>query len=68
MNRCAYFAVVDKLEQAKRVDPSVADKANELIASYREHFPSTEDLFMYGLKKGDKVEIKGWINETTTIR
>ena len=68
MNRCAYYAVVDKLEQAKRVDPSVADKANELIASYRKHYPSTEDLFMYGLKKGDKVEIKGWIGETTTIR
>ena len=68
MSRCAYFAVVDKLEQAKRVDPSVADKANELIASYRKHFPSTEDLFMYGLKKGDTVEIKGWINVTTTIR
>ena len=27
-----------------------------------------DDLFMLGYKVGDQVEIKGWINETTTIR
>lgn len=68
MSRCAFFAVIDKLEQARRVDESVASKANELISLYRKSCPTTEDLFMYGLKKGDSIEIKGWINETTTIR
>ena len=68
MSRCAYFAVIDKLEHAKRVDSTVTDKANELIAQYKKSCPTTEDLFMYGLKKGDTVEIKGWINVTTTIR
>jgi len=68
LNRCAYFAVIDKLEQAKKVDPSVADRANELIGQYKKQCPSADDLFMFGYKPGDKIEIKGWINETTTIR
>ena len=69
LDRCAYYAVLDKLEQAKRVDPSVSDKANTLIRQFSEQTASlAEDLFMYGYKKGDKIEIKGWINETTTIR
>ena len=68
LNRCAYFAVIDKLEQAKKVDSSVASKANELISSYKKQCPQPDDLFMFGYKVGDKVEIKGWINETTTIR
>lgn len=68
LNRCAYFAVIDKLEQAKKVDSSVAAKANELINSYKKQCPQPDDLFMLGYKVGDQVEIKGWINETTTIR
>lgn len=69
LNRCAYFAVLDKLEQAKSVDSSVADKANELIRDYKKQTENVaDDLFMFGYKKGDKIEIKGWINETTTIR
>ena len=69
LNRCAYFAVIDKLEQAKRVDASVADKANDLLRDYRKQTENiAEDLFMLGIKPGDKVEIKGWINETVTIR
>jgi tetratricopeptide (TPR) repeat protein len=68
LNRCAYFAVIDKLEQAKRVDSSVAERANDLISQYKKQCPQAEDLFMFGYKAGDKIEIKGWINETTTIR
>jgi len=68
LNRCSYFAVIDKLEQAKKVDPSVADRANNLIRQYKEQTPQIEDLFMLGKKAGDTVEIKGWINETVTIR
>lgn len=68
LDRCAYFAVLDKLEQAKRVDSSVAERANELIAQYKKQTPQPEDLFMFGYKAGDPIEIKGWINETTTIR
>ena len=68
MNRCSYFAVIDKMEQAKRVDSSVAEKANNLIRQYKEQTPQVDDLFMLGYKAGDQLEIKGWINETVTIR
>ena len=68
LNRCAYFAVIDKLEQAKKVDSSVAAKANDLINQYKKQCPQADDLFMLGYKVGDQIEIKGWINETTTIR
>lgn len=68
LNKCTYYVVIDKLQTAKRVDPSVADEANRLIRAYSEYTPAVEDLFMLGMKKGDQVEIKGIINETTTIR
>jgi len=68
LNRCAYFAVIDKLEQAKKVDSSVVAKANDLISQYKKQCPQPDDLFMLGYKVGDQIEIKGWINETTTIR
>lgn len=68
LNSCTYFAVVDKLYRAKSVDPSVAEEAQKLINTYSQYFPTTEKLFFLGLKKGDTVQIGGWINESTTIR
>ena len=50
------------------MDPSVAETANGLIKQYKEQTPKVEDLFMLGYKAGDKVEVKGWINETVTIK
>ncbi|MDY5434922.1 hypothetical protein [Bacteroides pyogenes] len=68
LNKCTYFAVIDKLQQAKAVDPSVAEEANKLIARYAAHTPQAKDLFMLGYKQGDRITIGGWIGETTTIR
>lgn len=68
LNRCTYFVVIDKLQRAKAVDPSVTDKANELISTYARHTPQAKDLFMLGYKAGDRVTIGGWIGESTTIR
>ncbi len=68
LNKCTFFAVIDKLQRAKSVDPSVADKANELIRTYSAYTPKDEDLFFLGLSKGHTVTIGGWIGETTTIR
>ena len=68
LNKCTYFAAIDKLQRAKSVDPSVAEKANELIRTYSAYVPKDEDLFFLGLKKGNSVTIGGWIGETTTIR
>ena len=60
--------IVDKLQQAKAADPSVAEEANKLIRSYSQHTPDTSELFMMGYNKGDQITIGGWIGETTTIR
>ena len=45
LNKCTYFAAIDKLQRAKSVDPSVAEKANELIRTYSAYVPKDEDLF-----------------------
>lgn len=68
MNKCTYFVVIDKLQRAKAVDPTVADKANELISTYARYTPKAEDLFMLGIKAGDRVTVGGWIGESTTVR
>ena len=70
LNSCAYYAVIDKLEQAKRVDSSedVVKRANNLIQQYKKQLPQADELFMLGYKAGDQLEIKGWINETVTIQ
>lgn len=68
LNKCTYFVVIDKLQRAKAVDPSVTDRANELIRTYSAHTPQAKDLFMLGYKAGDRVTIGGWIGESTTIR
>ena len=68
LNKCTYFAVIDKLQKAKSVDSSVAEEADKMIRTYAGYTPKDEDLFFIGLKKGDAVTIGGWIGETTTIR
>lgn len=68
LNKCTYFLVIDKLQRAKAVDPSVAERANELIGTYSRHTPQAKDLFMLGYKAGDRITIGGWIGESTTIR
>ena len=68
LNKCTYFAVIDKLQKAKNVDPSCAEEADKLIRSYAGYTPKDEDLFFIGIKKGQAVTIGGWIGETTTIR
>ena len=68
LNRCTYYVVLDKLQRAKSIDPSVAEQANELIRTYSAHLPESQDLFMLGYKKGDRITVGGWIGESTTIR
>ena len=68
LNKCTFFAVIDKLQKAKSVDPSCAEEADKLIRTYAAYTPKDEDLFFIGLKKGQAVTIGGWIGETTTIR
>jgi tetratricopeptide (TPR) repeat protein len=68
LNRCTYYAVLDKLARAKAVDPTVTERANELISTFRSYTPKMEDLFMLGIKVGDRVPLGGLIGETITVR
>jgi tetratricopeptide (TPR) repeat protein len=63
-----FWVAVDKFVQAKNVDASVADEANNLISTYSKHFPNNENAFFYGIKPGDTYKVGCWINENTTAR
>ena len=62
------WAAIDQFSIAKQKDPKVNEKAKGLISTYSAYFPLKETLFFHTLKSGDKYEIKGWINESTTVR
>ena len=67
--QAVYYAAVDKLEKARSVDSSRAGEISTLIASYRRHFPSNEEIFMNpDLEKGKVITIGGWIQERTVVR
>ena len=63
-----YWVAVDKFARAASIDPSVASRANGNIASYRQHFPTAEDIFFNDYAEGQSYTVGGWIGETTTIR
>jgi tetratricopeptide (TPR) repeat protein len=63
-----YWAAVDKYIQAKSIDPTVSEKADERIQIYSSYFPDVETLFFNSLKDGDQYKIGCWINEKTTVR
>jgi len=62
------WVAIDKFEQAKRVDPSVADEANDWIRRYRKYMPTKEDIFFRQLKAGQSYTVPCWIQERTKIR
>ena len=68
MQKAIYWLAVDYLNKAKSIDPSVADKANSKIASYKKYFPTKEDCFFKGIKEGQTVEVGCWIGESTKAR
>jgi tetratricopeptide (TPR) repeat protein len=66
----AYWAAVDKFIQARNVDKEqiVQERANQLINTFSQYFPSIEIIFFYGLSEGDSYRVECWINETTRVR
>lgn len=74
-DRAVYWLVLDYLEQAENMDPSVASTAQSQADSYTEAMPSDEHKFFNEWTAGNDFEIDGtlkscygWINETTTVR
>lgn len=62
------WAAVDQFIQARNVDPSVRDEANQLIARYTPFFPPLEEGFQRNIREGDSYTVGCWINERTTAR
>ena len=66
--RTVYWAAVDKYKKAMMADPSVSDKAKELISRYSNHFPLKEETFFRGYVDGQEYTVGCWINEKTVVR
>ncbi len=62
------WAAIDQFDKAKKLDPKVSDKAQDLILTYSAYFPLKETLFYHTLKSGDEYRIESWIQEQTTVR
>jgi len=67
--RSVFWAAVDKCQQAKAQDPSVAEDANKLIAVYTAKFPKKEDAFFKGFtfENGDSYTVP-CLGVSTTVR
>ena len=66
--KALYWLATDYYQRAKSVDPSMAQKANAKIATYKPYYPTKEECFFLGIKDGDTVEIGCWVNESTKAR
>lgn len=66
--RTAYWAAADKYAKAKSVDPSVSAEATKKLNDYASQYPNHEEIFFRDMKDGDSYQVKGCINEYTTVR
>ena len=67
--RSVFWVACDMFQKAKKVDSSCSSDANKLIATYRQYFPSKEDVFFHKeLNDGQAFRVGGWIGKTTICR
>ncbi len=72
-DKAVYWVVVDQYRKAIEVDSTMESVADSKIKSYRDVFPSQEDIFYRDdWDKGSSFKIDygcySWINETTKVR
>ncbi len=74
-DRTVYWLVLDYLDKAKSVNPSLSAAFTRSYAQYEAAMPSTEDKFFNSWTVGESFKIDSgvnecysWINESTTIR
>ena len=69
LSKTAYWAAVDQFIKAKQIDPSLAEGANEMIATYSKYFPTKEEIFFHkDLNGKTSFTVGSWIGETTAVR
>ncbi|MDR1554267.1 MAG: hypothetical protein LBS69_12535 [Prevotellaceae bacterium] len=67
--RDIYWLVVDLLQKAKSVDPSLTGNANTAIATYTKMFPTYNDIFLFEYTEGNSYTVNcNGVAGTTTIR
>ena len=63
------WPAIDKWNQAKSIDPSVASDANQLIRTYEKYMPAIEEVFSRSnATEGKSFYVGCWIKENTTVR
>lgn len=72
-DRAVYWLAVDHFEKAQGDNQSVTNSARSKASTYRQYFPSTEDIFYRDeWSEGESFRIDSgcysWINESTTVR
>lgn len=72
-DKAVYWLAVDMYRRAKSVDETLASTANSKINTYRQYFPSSDDIFFRDdMEMGRSFRIDygcySWINEVTTVR
>jgi len=75
IDKAVYWLVLDLLERAQRVDPSVSQTVQRQIATYRGVIPNPEEKFYMNWNEGDTIRIDAslkecyaWIAESTRVR
>jgi tetratricopeptide (TPR) repeat protein len=66
--RTAFWVAADKYAKAKAVDPTVAAEATKKLNDYSTQYPNHEEVFFRDMKDGDSYQVKGCIDEYTTVR
>lgn len=75
-DKVVYWLVIDYLNKAKEIDPSVANTVDRQMSSFEEVTPNSEDkFFTLNLENGQTIDVDGslnscysFINESTTVR
>lgn len=71
-DRAVYWLATDYYEKARSVDASLRSVADQKISTYRNYYPTKEDLFFWGKGSGDSYKVDygcySWIGETTKVR
>lgn len=66
--RTAFWVAADIYSKARQVDPGVMDEASQKLNDYASQYPDSEEIFFRDMKEGDSYQVKGCINEYTTVR
>jgi tetratricopeptide (TPR) repeat protein len=66
--KAVYWAALDKLYQARSVDPSVSSKVGKLISNYQSQLPNKTISFELGWREGQTYNIGCWVGETVTVK